>query len=102
MVTPIQVPVFIASMVARVPQQKKNMFLMKWLKAEGEPIEAGEAVVVIDTAKAAIELVAPASGLVFHLREVDEKVKMRDILGVVADTEAEFQEYRQQNLTEVA
>jgi pyruvate/2-oxoglutarate dehydrogenase complex dihydrolipoamide acyltransferase (E2) component len=102
MVTPIQVPVFIASMVARVPQQKKNMFLMKWLKAEGEPVEAGDAVVVIDTAKAAIELVAPASGLVFHLLEVDAKVKIRDILGVVADTVAEFQEYRQQNLTAVA
>jgi pyruvate/2-oxoglutarate dehydrogenase complex dihydrolipoamide acyltransferase (E2) component len=102
MVTPIQVPVFIASMVARVPRQKKNMFLLKWLKAPGEPVEAGEAVVVIDTAKAAIELVAPASGLVFHLLEVDAKVQIRDILGVIADTEAEFQEYRQQNHTAVA
>lgn len=102
MVTPIQVPLFVASMVARVPRQKKNMFLMKWLKANGESVKAGDAVVVIDTAKAAIELVTPASGLLFHLLGVGEKVKLRDILGVVADTGEEFEEYRKQSLTAVA
>jgi pyruvate/2-oxoglutarate dehydrogenase complex dihydrolipoamide acyltransferase (E2) component len=102
MITPIQVPLFVASMVARVPSQKKNMFLMKWLKDNGEPVEAGDPVVVIDTAKAAIELVTPASGLLFHLVEVDAKVKLRDILGVVADTVEEFQEYRKQSLAAVA
>jgi pyruvate/2-oxoglutarate dehydrogenase complex dihydrolipoamide acyltransferase (E2) component len=89
-------------MVARTPAQKKNMFLMKWLKGDGEPVEAGEGVVVIDTAKAAVELVAEVPGLLFHLMAVNDKVKVKDILGVVADSVEEFQEYRKQNLTMVA
>ncbi len=65
-----------------------------WLKADGEAVEKGEIVVVVETSKATVELEAPASGLVFILKKVKEKVKIGDTLGVVVDTQEEFEEYR--------
>lgn len=63
MVTLIQVPTFVAGMIARVPKQKRNISVMKLLKANGDSVEDGEAVVVLNTAKAAVEMAAQASGL---------------------------------------
>jgi pyruvate/2-oxoglutarate dehydrogenase complex dihydrolipoamide acyltransferase (E2) component len=36
--------------------------LVQWLKAEGDPVKQGEALAVIETAKATMELEAPVTG----------------------------------------
>ncbi|OGK89514.1 MAG: biotin attachment protein, partial [Candidatus Rokubacteria bacterium GWF2_70_14] len=36
--------------------------IVEWLKAVGEPVTAGEALLVIETEKAEVEVEAPASG----------------------------------------
>lgn len=102
MVTLIQVPAYVGGMLTRVPKHKRSISVMKWLKAHGESVIEGEAIVVLNTVKVAVEMASEASGLLFHLREVDEIVQVRDILGVVADSVEEFQEYRQQSSSEVA
>ena len=102
MVTLIQVPQFVAGLHSRVPRQKRRIYVMEWLKADGETVAEGEAVVVLNTVKAAVELTAEASGFVFHLKEVDQDVKLYDVLGVLADSVEEFEEYRKQGLTHVA
>ncbi|SPF50503.1 hypothetical protein SBDP1_870015 [Syntrophobacter sp. SbD1] len=92
-ITPIQVPEYIRGLHTRVPKQARKITVMSWLKANGEFVADGDPVVVLDTRKAAVEMAAQASGLLFHLRSVNEKVKVGDILGVVADSVEEFEQY---------
>ena len=54
----------------RVPKLNNNdteYLLTEWLVADGEPVRAGEPVVVVETSKAAEELEAEASGVLRHL-----------------------------------
>lgn len=54
----------------RVPKLNNNdteYLLTEWLVADGEPVGAGEPVVVVETSKAAEELEAEASGVLRHL-----------------------------------
>ncbi len=41
--------------------------VVQWLKAAGEQVQAGEAVVEVETDKATVELEAPATGILVHL-----------------------------------
>ncbi|MDR3554301.1 MAG: hypothetical protein P4L55_06070 [Syntrophobacteraceae bacterium] len=91
MITPIRVPKYIAGLHTRVPKKNRKIVVMTWLEADGNFVADGQAVVILDTRKAAIEMVAPASGLLFHLVEKDVNVNIGDILGVVAESAEEFQ-----------
>lgn len=93
MVVPIQVPEYIRGLQTRVPRRNRKITVMSWLKANGEFVAEGDAVVVLDTRKAAVEIAAQASGLLFHLIAINEKVNVGEILGVVAHSVEEFQEY---------
>jgi pyruvate dehydrogenase E2 component (dihydrolipoamide acetyltransferase) len=42
--------------------------IMEWLKAEGDQVTKGEPLVVVETDKAAVDLEAPASGTLSHVR----------------------------------
>ena len=102
MTTLIQVPSFVANMLNRIPKHKRAISVMEWLKADGETVSEDDTVIVLHTVKAAVELAAQASGLLFHLKDVNEKLKVGDVVGVVVDTVEEFQVYKKQNLTNVA
>jgi pyruvate/2-oxoglutarate dehydrogenase complex dihydrolipoamide acyltransferase (E2) component len=41
--------------------------LLKWLKQEGEPVQEGETIVEVEAAKAVVEVVAPASGILSRI-----------------------------------
>lgn len=94
MVTLIQVPAHVAGLLTRVPKQTRKITVMDWLKGHGESVADGEAILILNTRKATVEMVAEASGLLFHLKEVSEQVNLGDTLGVVVDSVEEFQEYR--------
>jgi len=85
----------------RVPKKIRRIILIEWLKKDGEPVDDGEPVVVLNTVKASIEMVSEASGHTFHLLKVGDRVVVGDILGVVADNRAEFLEYKKHNLNNV-
>jgi len=87
MITPILVPKLGMS-------TSEDVTVVQWIKSDGDPVEKGEPVVIIETAKVTHEIEAQASGLVFKLKKVKDKVKIGDPLGVVADSREEFEAYR--------
>lgn len=87
MITPISVPKLGMS-------TSEDVTVVKWLKSDGDPVEKGEPVVAIETAKVTYEIEAQASGIVFKLKKVKDKVKIGDLLGIVADSREEFEAYR--------
>jgi pyruvate/2-oxoglutarate dehydrogenase complex dihydrolipoamide acyltransferase (E2) component len=88
MITPIQVP--------KLGMTQDSITVVKWLKADGERVEKGNTVVVIETAKVAYEVEAPASGLIFSLKNVNDKVKIGELLAVVAESLKEFEIYKRE------
>jgi pyruvate/2-oxoglutarate dehydrogenase complex dihydrolipoamide acyltransferase (E2) component len=81
-------------LVPKLGMSKSDVTLVKWHKENEEKTDKGEIVVTIETAKVANEIEAPASGLLFTLRKVSEKVQIGDALGVIADSREEFEEYK--------
>jgi pyruvate dehydrogenase E2 component (dihydrolipoamide acetyltransferase) len=86
MITPILAP--------KLGMTRADITIVKWGKGHGEPIEKGALAVTIETAKVTYEIEAPASGLVFHLRKVKDRVKIGETLGVIGDSQEEFLEYK--------
>jgi pyruvate dehydrogenase E2 component (dihydrolipoamide acetyltransferase) len=64
--------------------------IVEWLKAEGERVTQGEAIVTIETDKAAVDLEAPASGILARVsaRPGDEVPVAQVIAVILADDEA--------------
>lgn len=82
--------------VPKIGMIQENITVVKWLKTDGEMVKEGDIVVVIETAKVDYEVEAPASGVVFGLKKVKDKVEVGDTLGVVAESLEEFEEYKQE------
>jgi pyruvate/2-oxoglutarate dehydrogenase complex dihydrolipoamide acyltransferase (E2) component len=77
-------------LVPKIGMTQENITVVRWMKADEELVKAGEIVVVIETAKVTVDIEAPAAGLIFRLRQVNDKVRVGDILGAVADSRKEF------------
>lgn len=86
MITPILVP--------KLGMTQADITVVKWSIGDGEPVAKGEPVVTIETAKVTYEVEAAASGMVFALKRVKEKVKIGETLGVVAESREEFEGYK--------
>lgn len=57
----------------------------QWLKQEGESVQAGEAVVVLETDKVDLEVAAAQSGVLERIaRQKGEDVQVGDVLGTIA------------------
>jgi pyruvate dehydrogenase E2 component (dihydrolipoamide acetyltransferase) len=61
--------------------------ITEWLKAEGEQITQGEPLAVIETDKAAVDLEAPASGVLAHLSAAGTEVPVGAVIGVILAAE---------------
>ena len=85
MITEIYVP--------KLGMTQGDVTIVEWLKPDGEMIEAGESVVVIETAKVSHEVPAPASGLVFSLKKAKTKIQTGQVVGLVTDSREEFEQY---------
>ena len=86
MITPILVP--------KLGMTQADITVVKWSIGDGEPVIKGETVVTIETAKVTYEIEAAASGMVFVLKKVKEKVNIGETLGVVAESREEFEGYK--------
>jgi pyruvate dehydrogenase E2 component (dihydrolipoamide acetyltransferase) len=63
--------------------------LIRWLRASGARVEAGEAVVEIETEKAIHELEAPAAGILHAIANPEESLQVEALIGyVLAEGEA--------------
>ena len=67
-----------------------------WLKREGDAVEEGQTIVLIESTKASLELEAPVSGLVFRIRKLGDRVKIGDPLGIIAASKEEMEEFKEQ------
>jgi 2-oxoglutarate dehydrogenase E2 component (dihydrolipoamide succinyltransferase) len=61
--------------------------IAKWLKREGEPVAAGEALVELETDKIDVEVSAPEAGVLQEItRPVGEDVKIGEVIGVIGES----------------
>lgn len=68
----------------------ESVVVVAWHKKPGEAVRAGELVVTVETAKAATEIEAPASGILAEVRvPVGEEVAVGTVLGTIGEGEAE-------------
>jgi pyruvate/2-oxoglutarate dehydrogenase complex dihydrolipoamide acyltransferase (E2) component len=85
MITEIRVP--------KLGMTQADITVVELRKKDGERVDKDEIVAVIETAKVTYELKASASGMIFNLKKVKDRVNIGDILAVVADRREEFDEY---------
>lgn len=90
MVTLVNVPRYIALM----KNYSSKPMLTKWMGKDGEPVEEGLPLVVIETTKASLEIEAMTSGILFILRKIGERVNIGDTLGMIAKSKTEMEAFR--------
>src|SRR5690348_13196652 len=62
--------------------------IVKWLKAEGDTVTAGEPLVVIETDKAAVDLEAPATGILARVSaKAGDEVPVARVIAVILSAE---------------
>jgi pyruvate/2-oxoglutarate dehydrogenase complex dihydrolipoamide acyltransferase (E2) component len=73
----------------RLPQWGMGMTdgaIVAWLKAEGDPVTAGEPLVEVEAAKANEVLDAPVSGVLLKiLAQPDDVVPVRAVIALIAE-----------------
>jgi 2-oxoglutarate dehydrogenase E2 component (dihydrolipoamide succinyltransferase) len=70
--------------VPSVGESVSEVEIGAWLKQPGDPVRKDEAVVVIETDKATMEIFAPADGTLGEARKrKGEKVKAGDVVGTI-------------------
>ncbi|OBZ95074.1 hypothetical protein ADU59_13340 [Pararhizobium polonicum] len=63
--------------------------VVEWLAKVGDNLKAGDIVVVVETAKAATEIEAPASGVLSEIRaDVGTEIEIGGLLGIIGDADA--------------
>ena len=77
-----------ASLDIRAPQEQTEgtrSQLLRWLKRVGEPVEANEPLIELETDKVTVEVAAPASGVLAEiLKQEQDEVVPGDLLGRIA------------------
>lgn len=81
-------------LVPKLGMTQSEITLVKWENGHGQPIEKGAPAATIETAKVTYDIEAPASGLLFHLRKVKDKVKIGEAVGVIGESLEEFLQHR--------
>ena len=66
--------------VPRLAESISEAVLVEWLKADGATVKTDEAIVTLETDKAAVELAATESGVLRHARGVGERVVVGDVI----------------------
>jgi pyruvate/2-oxoglutarate dehydrogenase complex dihydrolipoamide acyltransferase (E2) component len=70
----------------RFSEEMEYGTIVRWLKREGDPVEAGEVVVEVEAEKATQELEAPASGVLQSILAVEgDEIRVGDPIAVIAE-----------------
>ncbi len=62
--------------------------VVRWLIADGQPVEQGEPIVAIMTKKITYRVVAPIRGTLAHIAQVDETVLIGESLALIVAPES--------------
>ncbi|MFI5372112.1 MAG: biotin/lipoyl-containing protein, partial [Candidatus Eisenbacteria bacterium] len=71
--------------VPRLAESISEAVLVQWLKGDGEPVKVDEAIAVLETDKAAVELPAERAGVLEHRRRVGDKVEVGDVVAAIRE-----------------
>jgi pyruvate dehydrogenase E2 component (dihydrolipoyllysine-residue acetyltransferase) len=81
--------------IVAVPKLAKSMKrgkIVEWKVKEGELVEKGQVILIIETEKVALECESPASGYLHILGELDKIYSVGETIAMVASNEAELNE----------
>ncbi len=73
-----------------------DVTIVEWMVKEGEKVEKGTAVLVIETEKTEWNVEAGASGFLHILAEEGEKAKIGQVVGLIAETKEEFEKLQKE------
>jgi len=73
-----------------------DVTIVEWRVKEGERVEKGTAVLVIETEKTEWNVEAGASGFLHILVEEGEKAKIGQVVGLIAETKEEFEKLQKE------
>ena len=73
--------------VPKLDEMTKEVSVVDWLRKNGEKVEKKQAIVVIETVKASVELDAPASGILRVLRRVGDVVPVGEPIAEILPLE---------------
>ena len=65
----------------KVSLETDSGFISRWLKQDGDQVEQGDVLFEIDNDKAAVEVEAPASGILGHIRKAGHEVQVGEVVG---------------------
>src|SRR6476469_7109486 len=69
----------------RLGQGMESGTIVKWLKAEGEPVQKGEPLYELDTDKVTQEVEAEASGVLLKIAVQEGEVEVGRTIGVIGE-----------------
>ena len=79
-------------MLTREDANSESALLSEWLVEDRAAVRKGQAVCVVETSKASIEVEAPGDGTLVHLVAADVEVELGSSVALVAQTDAEVEE----------
>ncbi len=88
--------------VPKLGMVQADITVIELSKSDGDRVEQDEKVAVIETAKVAYDVHAPAPGLIYYLKRVKDKVAAGDLLGVVAESKEAFDEFKARQASDAA
>ena len=82
--------------IPKLGMTQSDITIVELSKPDGERVEKDEKVLVIETAKVTYEVQSPASGLIFYLKKVKDRVSVGALVGVVCDTGEAFESFKKE------
>ena len=79
-------------LMPKLAMAMKQGKVIEWKAGEGQRIEKGQIVMVIETEKVTYECEAPASGFLHIIAKLDKAIPVNDAVALLAETEAELAE----------
>ena len=79
-------------LMPKLAMAMKQGKVIEWKAGEGQRIEKGQIVMVIETEKVTYECEAPAAGFLHIIAELDKAIPVNDAVALLAETEAELAE----------
>ncbi len=69
--------------------------IMEWLASEGDKVEAGAVIAVLETEKSSYDLEASHSGILHIINDVsDDRIPVGELIGIIAESDEEYDKVR--------
>ncbi len=86
-------------MIPKLGMSTAPLTLVEWKAKEGDWIEQGNIVLVVETEKIRHDVEAEASGFLHILVEEEQEVPIGTVAGLIAETKEELEALRKETLT---